>query len=160
MTIYFCAPSFFFLSEVVQEDFFSKILHRGHPCGFSVFLLALVLCQTIAFVFREVGWEWIPEGSRGGEEDDWLRALSPEIPLRASPQVTMSSGLIADEAATASHEASCGGSHNLPPQWVEPRSLPASGEGDVVFEFHDPAAGRPFPMKVRYHWPRLFPIST
>jgi len=70
-----------------------------------------------------------------------------------------SSGLIADDAAaTGSREASCGGSH-LPPQWVEPRSLPASGEGDVEFEFHDPAAGRPLPMKVRYHWPRLFLIS-
>jgi hypothetical protein len=70
-----------------------------------------------------------------------------------------SSGLIADEAATGPNEVSCGGSHNLPPQWVEPRSLPASGEGDVVFEFHDPAAGRPLPMKVRYQWPRLFPFS-
>ena len=116
-------------------------------------LLALVVCQTIAFVFRAVGWEWIPEGSRGEgmvTSGDALNRISGNSAFNQSS----SSGLIADEAATGSHEASCG----LPRQWVEPRSLPASGEGDVVFEFHDPAAGRPLPMKVHYQWPRRFPI--
>ena len=68
--------------------------------------------------------------------------------------VTSRDALNGISGTTGSHEASCG----LPPQWVEPRSLPASGEGDVVFEFHDPAAGRPLPMKVHYQWPRRFPI--